>query len=180
MNERWSQEKYYKAFMFAAKAHNGQRMPGSDLPYITHVALVCSELMLVLDRENEIDADFMLQCGALHDVIEDTEISYEDVVSEFGHAIAEGVMALSKDPGIEKSRQIEESLNRITEQPTEVWMVKLADRITNLNPPPVNWSKEKKKNYLKQSEVIDKILGPANDFLKRRLQDKINEYSNYF
>jgi len=47
-----------------------------------------------------------------------------------------GVSALSKDEAVPKEKELEDSLHRIREQPAEILMVKLADRITNLQPPP--------------------------------------------
>lgn len=48
-----------------------------------------------------------------------------------------------------KKLQMQDSLRRIKSQPREVWMVKMADRITNLQPPPGHWSEEKDSSRLK-------------------------------
>ena len=48
MKTRWSPDIFYKAFKYAAIAHNGQTVPGTDLPYITHITGVCAELMAVI------------------------------------------------------------------------------------------------------------------------------------
>ena len=57
--------------------------------------------------------------------------------------------------------------------------MKLADRITNLQPPPIHWDTEKKKNYLEQAKLILKELKNGNDYLAKRLENKIIEYKNY-
>ena len=96
MSLEWSQDKFIKAFNFAAEAHLGQCLPGSKLPYIVHVSLVCMEVMALQQVEPMDDPDLALQCAALHDVVEDAHISLEKIRAEFGTAVADGVDALSK------------------------------------------------------------------------------------
>lgn len=55
-------------------------------------------------------------------------------------------------------------------------MVKLADRITNLQPPPHYWSREKIQNYKKEAELILEHLGTSNKYLADRLKEKIDGY----
>ena len=128
MTSIWSQEVYIKAYRFAAEAHNGQLYPGTNLPYLMHLSLVSMEVVGVLSAESGHDGDLAIQCALLHDTIEDTDITYAQLVSEFGANVADGVKSLSKDPTIEKSYQLPDSLERICLQPNEIWMVKLADR----------------------------------------------------
>ena len=72
-----------------------------------------------------------------------------------------------------------ECIGRIKQQPEEIWMVKLADRITNLQPPPGNWSKEKIGNYLQEAVTIHEYLGGASGYLSSRLLEKIDGYRMY-
>ena len=69
MKPGWSQEKYIKAYNFAAEAHKGQKVPGTDLPYIMHLSLVSMEIMAALSVENDLDGDLAIQCALLHDTI---------------------------------------------------------------------------------------------------------------
>jgi guanosine-3',5'-bis(diphosphate) 3'-pyrophosphohydrolase len=57
--------------------------------------------------------------------------------------------------------------------------VKLADRITNLQPPPQHWSIEKITDYHKQAVLIAASLKGGNEYLENRLQEKISDYSKY-
>jgi (p)ppGpp synthase/HD superfamily hydrolase len=90
------------------------------------------------------------------------------------------VQALSKDKKLEKNLQLADSLKRIMNQPKEVAIVKLADRITNLQKPPAHWTIEKKKEYLKQANNIHKQLASSNKYLANRLQQKIEDYKLNF
>ncbi len=173
----WSQEKYIKALKFAAEAHNGQTVPGSDLPYIVHVTMVAMEIIAALAHEEGLNDDLAVQCALLHDVIEDAGTSYEKLAVEFGPEVADGVLALSKnDDNKSKQEKMADSLARIKEQPKEVWMVKLADRITNLQPPPGHWDAEKIDRYREEGGVILSELDHASPYLAERLRRKITGY----
>jgi|GEM_PF-544429 len=172
----WRQAVFAKAYLFAAQAHNGQLLPGSDQPYIVHVTQVAMEIMAVHQFERQFDCELSLQCALLHDVIEDTKVTYEQVEGIFGKRVADGVLALSKDKNLEKTAQMEDSLDRIRQQPPEVWMVKLADRITNLQPPfPSYWDKEKINRYRREAITIYKALKDASPYLARRLNMMISQ-----
>jgi (p)ppGpp synthase/HD superfamily hydrolase len=58
-------------------------------------------------------------------------------------------------------------------------MVKLSDRITNLQPPPKFWSNEKIRKYRVEAIVIFDELGDFNSYLSERLKRKIENYSEY-
>jgi len=177
MPSTWSQEKYIKALRYAAEAHNGQTVPGSDLPYVVHVTMVAMEVIAALGHEDGLDGDLAVQCALLHDVIEDTRKTHADLAAVFGERVAEGVQALSKDDGLNnKQEKMADSLARIKQQPREIWMVKLADRITNLQPPPSHWSAEKIKRYREEAKVILNELGNVSPFLSKRLNGKLRVY----
>lgn len=176
MSGSWDQEKYIKAWRFASVVHNGQMVPGSDFPYIHHVGLVAMEVAAAIVKEDIDYPDLAIQCALLHDTIEDTATSYEELVRTFGEDVASGVLALSKDKDTPSEYRMNDSLNRIKAQPREVGLVKLADRITNLQPPPTYWNSEKISTYKAEAELILKELGSCNLYLRNRLQKKINSY----
>lgn len=176
----WSPDVYVAAFRFAGRAHRGQTYPGSDgLPYIMHISMVTMEVMGALAVEQVDEPDLAMQCAILHDTIEDTEATYEQVAAEFGRPVANGVLALSKDSSLPKADRMADSLRRIREQPREVWIVKLADRISNLEPPPDYWSSEKRARYRDEAGDILAALGSASPYLSGRIQAKIGAYHAY-
>lgn len=100
------------------------------------------------NSETTYDSNLAIQCAILHDVIEDTEFTYQDIKIEFGENVANGVLALTKEKSILlKDQQMKDSLKRIKHQPYEIWIVKMADRISNLYHPPFYWKKEKMVLY---------------------------------
>jgi (p)ppGpp synthase/HD superfamily hydrolase len=140
--------------------------------------MVAMEVIAALAHEGGLDGDLAVQCALLHDVVEDASISYEKLTAEFGLAVADGVLALSKNGDFEsKHDQMQDSLERIREQPKEIWMVKLADRITNLQPPPGHWGVDKITSYREEGIEILNKLGEGCLYLSVRLRQKIAEYS---
>lgn len=172
----WSPDRYLQAARFAARAHNAQKVPGSELPYLLHVTTVAAEVMAALAREPTTRADLAVVCALLHDVIEDCGVHVEALGEEFGADIAAGVLALSKDPGLPRDQAMADSLRRIQAQPREVWMVKLADRIANLQPPPGHWKPAKIAAYRTEALAIADALGAASPHLHARLRAKIADY----
>ena len=174
----WSADAYLSAVNFAARAHRGQRVPGSEDPYLRHVVTVAAEVMAALARREDVARpDLAVVCALLHDTIEDTATTAGELADRFGPQVAAGVAALSKDPSLQtKAARMDDSLRRIREQPPEVWMVKLADRITNLQAPPSHWPPEKVAAYRVEAQGILERLGPACSVLSARLAAKIAAY----
>lgn len=189
----WSPELYLAAWNYAAQVHGSQKIPGTELPYVVHVGAVAMEVVNALAQSSRAASsraassraassrvdkpDLAVQCALLHDVIEDTPAEYADVAARFGVAVADGVLALTKETTLpSKTAQMADSLARIRQQPQEVWMVKLADRITNLQPPPHYWDNAKIAAYRVEAGTILDALGEADEWLAERLRRKIAGY----
>ncbi|HLT35915.1 MAG TPA: HD domain-containing protein [Enhygromyxa sp.] len=181
----WSPDAWHEAWRFAAEAHHGQSFPSSQLPYIVHVAAVAMEVGNAIARRSQIGQpvalpDLAISVALLHDVIEDTSVSLAELRARFGDAVADGVSAVSKDPSVgDKQAQMRDSLARIQAQPAEVWMVKLADRITNLQAPPHYWTREKIRAYRAEAGEIHARLGAGCAVLGPRLLVKIADYAAF-
>lgn len=170
-------ERYVAALRFAAERHHAQRVPDSELPYVVHVVSVAAETLAALAPG--LDGDLAVSCALLHDTIEDTATSHGELVARFGAAVADGVLALSKDPALPKPARMADSLRRIVAAPPEVWMVKLADRITNLGPPPRAWSPDKRRAYRDEAIAIADALEAASPALRARIRARIAGYAAY-
>ncbi len=81
-----------------------------------------------------------------------------------------------QDPGLPKDQAMADSLRRIQLQPREVWIVKLADRINNLEAPPHYWTTTKIDAYRAEAQVIADALGAASPYLHARLRARIAAY----
>lgn len=177
----FSQENYIEVLTFAALAHGEQKTP-KGLPYLAHITCVAMEVINACEKSqlDEQKANLAISCALLHDVIEDANITYDELYVKFGSDIADGVEALTKNKTLDsKQEQMRDSIERLLTQPYEVQMVKLADRITNLGIPPKHWDKEKIKKYQKEASFILSCLRNSNIYLAKRLEEKIEEYNKY-
>lgn len=172
------QTHYQEAIKFATSRHlqKDQKVKGTDLPYVVHLSNVAMEVFMAALNSGPFDLDYAVQVALLHDTIEDTDTSYEEIEERFGHEIAEGVMALTKDETLPKEEQTRENVTRIVKMRREVWLVKLADRITNLQPPPADWTALKIANYREESRIILEGLRDGNPYLAGRLETVIGNY----
>lgn len=124
-------EKIWAAYRFSEQAHEGQ-MRKSGEPYISHpVAVACQLADLHLDVPTIIAA-------LLHDVVEDTKITKQQVAEQFGNQVAELVDGLSKLEKIEFQSATEAQAENFRKmllamsQDVRVILVKLADRLHNM------------------------------------------------
>jgi len=96
----FSQTLYKKALECASSSHKEQKTPHGN-PYLHHVTSVAMEVMAMLTAEHPSfdEANVALQCALLHDVLEDTQTSEEELKSYYGldTKVIEGVKALTKD-----------------------------------------------------------------------------------
>ena len=170
---------YQKSMRFAGEAHANQRVPGSTANYLLHISNVVMEIIMAHHNEPSFDLDFAIQVGALHDVLEDVEdISEAMLLKDFSEEVISAVKTLTKNNHIkDKEEKLVDSLKRIASSKyNEAGIVKLADRITNLQAPPAHWSYEKCKAYAVQAELILEMLGQFHPYLELRLLNIINEY----
>ena len=175
----WSPDAYTDALRFAAERHRGQEVPGSGLPYVVHLTQVAAEVAATLARERFAQPDLAIQCALLHDTLEDTETTADELSARFGSGVAAGVQALTKDARLPKAEQMADSLSRIQAQPHEVWIVKLGDRSANLGRPPASWSRAKRARYREEAGAILRALAPASLHLADRLAARIAAYQAF-
>ena len=176
-----TQTLYQNAIKFATSKHEekSQKVKGTELPYVVHLSNVAMEILIASPATENFNLDFAIQVALLHDTLEDTNTGFSELQKEFGIEVANAVEALSKKNSVPKEEQMNDSIARTKKLQMEVWAIKLADRITNLQPPPPNWSKEKRLKYQEQARTILSELGHGNEFLSKRLAYKIEEYGNY-
>ena len=175
------QDQYQEAIKYAGEKHKDQLVPGTHSNYLLHLSNVSMEILLAHQNEPNFDLGIAVQLALLHDVLEDTATSLEALTEEFGQIIAEGVLALTKNEKLaSKEERMDDSLNRIVDSYMEVSLVKIADRITNLQAPPSYWSREKIERYGHEAQKIYDQLNGKNGYLDKRLANKILDYKKYW
>jgi (p)ppGpp synthase/HD superfamily hydrolase len=176
-----AQSLYNVAIYFAAAKHrqNNQKIPGTDLPYVVHLSNVAMEILMAAPHSHPFNLGLAIQVALLHYMLEDTGTTSAELEAVFGTAVADGVQALTKDKSLPKHQRMSDCLQRIKNLPKEIWAVKLADRITNLQPPPNTWDNDKKKKYLVEAKLIHQALKDGNAYLADRILSKIDGFQRY-
>ncbi|MCU7937253.1 MAG: HD domain-containing protein [Candidatus Thiodiazotropha sp. (ex Dulcina madagascariensis)] len=150
-----------RTLAFAARKHRDQRRKDIEAsPYINHPITLADILVNeggVTDRETLIAA-------LLHDTIEDTDTTAEEIASEFGLVIAGLVMEVSDDGSLSKLERKELQIRHAPDLSHKARLVKLADKIANLRDidqsPPADWSLQRKQAYFDWAKaVIDGLRG---------------------
>jgi (p)ppGpp synthase/HD superfamily hydrolase len=117
-----------EAYEFAAEAHTGQLRKGGDSPYIVHPV----EAARLLEAEGVAD-DELLAAAFLHDVVEDTDHSIEEIRERFGPAVGGLVEALTEDKSIEPYEARKEHHREQVEVAGErAAMIYAADKLANV------------------------------------------------
>ena len=178
--ELFSVAVYKEVLAFALKTHGEQKTP-NGLPYSFHIVSVATEILNSLSQYpmSYEEANVAISCALLHDVLEDTDTTMGTHSLDIPNirTVLQGVWALTKDTKLpSKQAQMQDSLERLKQQPKCVQMVKLADRITNLAPAPSYWDKSKRKAYVSEAKMIHKALKDSNPYLADKLQEKIDNY----
>lgn len=149
------------ALAFAAEKHRNQRRKDVDAsPYINHPIA----LARVLAVDAGIDDVEVLCAALLHDTIEDTETTYEELVARFGERIANAVAEVTDDKNLSKA---ERKALQVAHAPTlsrDAKLVKLADKICNVRDviacPPADWPVARQTEYVEWArQVVDGVRG---------------------
>ncbi len=154
-------QKITKAMLFAARKHADQRRKGAnEEPYVNHLAEV-SELLA--RHTNGADTDLVV-AGLLHDTLEDTKTSYEELVREFGENVADIVRECTDDKSLPKAERKRLQILHAPHKSAQARLVKIADKISNLNSilnsPPKDWDNQRKLEYFEWSKkVVDGCRG---------------------
>jgi guanosine-3',5'-bis(diphosphate) 3'-pyrophosphohydrolase len=151
----------FKALHFAAKKHRHQRRKDEQaLPYINHPIQVAETLTSIGNINDSITL-----CGALlHDVLEDTNTSTEELQAVFGKEICDVVQEVSDDKNLSKIERKRMQIEFAPHASIQAKHIKLADKICNvydiIHHPPEKWSIKRKLVYVEWSkQVIDGLRG---------------------
>ena len=146
---------------FAAQKHRNQRRNDSDAtPYINHPLALAS----VLAEEGGIVDSTVICAALLHDTIEDTDTTANELSSEFGEAISSIVSEVTDDKNLPKLQRKHLQIEHAAQLSDHAKLVKLADKICNLrdmaSSPPTDWSIERRREYFDWAkQVVDQLRG---------------------
>src|SRR6476660_6622139 len=166
--EREAFPDFVRALAFASRKHSQQRRKDADAsPYINHpIALVS-----ILAVEAGINDRDTLCAALLHDTIEDTDTSVEELVEAFGRGVASLVQEVTDDKLLPKAERKLHQVEHAAHLSPKARSVKLADKIANLrdvaDSPPADWPLVRRRKYFDWAkQVVDKIPDPPAELLR--------------
>ena len=156
-----------RAAQFSAQRHRDhRRKDAKQTPYINHPIALAA----ILSEAGVSDPE-VLAAALLHDTIEDTDTTYDDIRGEFGKAIADLVAEVTDAKFLEKAARKRIQVSRAGRASDRAKLIKLADKICNLRDmlgsPPAGWSLARRQKYFDWAkEVVDQTRG-VNPTLER-------------
>lgn len=150
-----------KAAHFAADKHRMQRRKDADAsPYINHPLTLAN----ILVSEGNIDDLEVLTAALLHDTVEDTDTTPEELEREFGSRVAAVVAEVTDDKSLPKEERKHLQVAKAAHKSNAAKLVKLADKISNLrdiaSSPPADWALQRREEYFHWAKrVVDGLRG---------------------
>jgi (p)ppGpp synthase/HD superfamily hydrolase len=150
-----------EALEFARKAHEGQQRKYTNEPYIEHPQRVANIVSTVPHTEEMICAAY------LHDVVEDTPVSHEDIEKRFGKKVARLVHELTDEymkedyPDLNRKERKKRETTRQAEMSPEAKTIKLADVIDNTRDI-IKHDKGFARRYIPEMEALVESLQGGN------------------
>jgi guanosine-3',5'-bis(diphosphate) 3'-pyrophosphohydrolase len=150
-----------KALSFAARKHRDQRRKDEEAsPYINHPI----SLATLLWHEAGVTDPVVLAAALLHDTVEDTDTTPDELRAEFGDAIADVVLEVTDDKLLPKAERKRLQIEHAAGISRAARLVKLADKICNLRDvaasPPRGWPLERRREYFDWAkQVVDRMRG---------------------
>lgn len=168
--------KYIEAASFAARKHVGQRRKGNDAaPYINH-PLEVANLLANVGKVEDYD---VLIAALLHDTIEDTETTKEEITEKFGATVCGYVLEVTDDKSLPKQERKQLQIEHAPHLSTGAKQVKLADKISNIRDitenPPADWDASRRREYVEWGEKVVAGLRGANEHLEKYFDELVNQ-----
>ena len=168
-------DKILNAVAFAAEKHKSQRRKGTvAAPYINHPIAV-AKLVTGVGKEYDIN---VIQGAILHDTIEDTETTAEELLGLFGYEVTDYVVEMTDDKSLPKSERKRLQVVNAPHKSQGAKLIKICDKICNItdvtNDPPTHWNLQRRNEYLEWAKHVVDALGEVNKDLKSLFIERYN------
>lgn len=163
-----------KAIRFSAIKHRDQRRKDiPETPYINHPIQVAETLW----ETGGVRDEAILVAAILHDTIEDTTASPEEISAGFGEQVLALVLEVTDDKSLPKPERKRLQVEHAPHISPAAKLIKLADKICNLgdilHSPPADWSIERRLEYMLWTEQVVNGLRGASPALERQYDETL-------
>ncbi len=166
---------------YAARQHIAQRRKGERAePYINHLTEVAALLAEATDGADSV----LLMGGLLHDTLEDTDATYEDLVQRFGPEVAALVAEVTDDKSLRKEERKRLQVEKTPGKSRRAKLLKIADKTSNLRSlmasPPKGWTDERLRDYVVWAAEVVRSCRGLNEKLEAAFDAAHAEASKRF
>ena len=160
------------ALEFAAHKHRDQRRKDAAAsPYINHPIA----LARLLAEKGGVTDKATLMAAVLHDTIEDTDTTYDELHAQFGKKVADVVAEVTDDRSLPKARRKALQIEHAPHMSKRAALVKLADKTCNLRDvashPPAGWPLARRRQYFDWAKAVIDALPPVSRKLRRAFDE---------
>lgn len=178
MNSTAQVRRILSAARFAAEKHSRQRRKGEDgEPYVNHLLEVAD---LIASSSDVLDTELVM-AGLLHDTVEDTGVTMQELEQRFGKDVAGLVAEVTDDKSLPKETRKTLQIQNAPNKSERAQTLKLADKISNLRSltasPPAGWSLERKLQYFEWARNVVAGLTAPNPILKAEFEKAYSKVS---
>jgi guanosine-3',5'-bis(diphosphate) 3'-pyrophosphohydrolase len=164
------------ALAFAAEKHRHQRRKDAAAsPYINHPIAVATALAV----EGSVTDEATLLAACLHDTVEDTETTFEELEGIFGTEVSNLVRSVTDDKSLEKGVRKQLQIEHAAKSSDKVKQIKISDKLCNIrditNCPPQDWSLQRRTEYLAWSQEVVSGCRGVNLGLEQAFDDAIKK-----
>jgi guanosine-3',5'-bis(diphosphate) 3'-pyrophosphohydrolase len=161
-----------KAIQFSAEKHRSQRRKGADAsPYINHPI----EVAVILANVARITDGAVLMAAVLHDTLEDTCTTLEELQAAFGREVCALVQEVTDDKSLPKAERKRLQVEHAPHMSASAKLIKIADKISNVREitesPPSEWPLERRLHYVDWAERVLAFCRGANSALESRFDE---------
>lgn len=164
-----------RAYHFAAVQHVGQQRKGkAGEPYVNHLTEV-AEMVAHATAGRDIET---VIAAVLHDVLEDTPMTPEELAERFGHRVSLIVQEVTDDKSLPKDERKRLQIEHAPRLSHEAKLVKIADKTANvralLKSPPADWSPERIAEYIVWAEAVVNRCRGTSAWLEARFDEAVS------
>ncbi|ODN02102.1 Guanosine-3',5'-bis(diphosphate) 3'-pyrophosphohydrolase MESH1 [Orchesella cincta] len=162
---------------FAAQKHKDQRRKDPDkTPYINHPIGVAN----ILIQEGGVEDLEVIQAAVLHDTVEDTDTTFEELEEAFGKSVTNIVREVTDNKLLSKEERKELQIKNASHKSHQAKLVKMADKIYNLRDLnralPEGWDEKRRHEYFVWAQKVCCQIYDANEALATCLQKLFTEF----
>jgi guanosine-3',5'-bis(diphosphate) 3'-pyrophosphohydrolase len=166
----------FEALAFAAHKHRAQRRKDVEAsPYINHPIALARTLAV----EGGVTDTRTLIAAVLHDTVEDTDTTFEEIAAMFGAKVADIVREVTDDTTLDKAVRKRLQIEHAPLMSRRAALVKLADKTSNLRDvasnPPRGWPIERKRAYFDWAKAVIDELPPVNKRLRAAFDEAYSQ-----